>query len=327
MSLKWKPVAGVNAYFLLVSLQDSAGGWIPNQVFPNITDTLITVDGLEGGKKYQFKLSSKCPNGDVSGLTSIIDGIALIVDLTINGRTPVNPQPINGVGIQYQNLHWLGFRVSGEGASGLFEVQVNDVTFEPVAWVRRVSLADKIVAVNFEGLFPSQVIPVVEDVNIPFTIWNTLLLQPLVGRVNLIKNSNFPEPPTIDIIIDDASEPVWKSQYNLTVLWANSTIYVPPGGGGGTGQGLTKNNGRTFISVDSPFTDHLTLKINDPEFPANYVSYFVFDGIGQLISTGNLNASDINHRIETHSWSDGIYYLICNNGQEKTVLKLIKAGF
>ncbi|HLP94670.1 MAG TPA: hypothetical protein VK168_11575 [Saprospiraceae bacterium] len=325
ISLKWKPVAGVNAYFLLVSLQDSAGGWIPNQVFPNITDTLITVDGLEGGKKYQFKISSKCPNGDVSGLTSIVDGIALIVDLTINGRTPVNPQPISGSGIPYQSLHWLGFRVSGEGASGLFEVQINDTTDQPLGWVRRVNLTDKIVAVNYIGEFPNQFFPVIENVLIPFAIWNTLITPPLVGGINIIKDTE-DNPPTVDILIDDDSNPDWKSQYTLTVLRANSTIYIPPGGGG-TGQGLTKNNGNTFISAASPFTDHLELKINAPEFLTNNVSYFIFDGIGQLVSTGTLKASDANHKIETNTWPNGAYYLICNNGLERTVLKVIKAGF
>jgi hypothetical protein len=225
-------------------------------------------------------------------------------------------------------LHWLGFRVSGEGASGLFEVQVNDVTFEPVAWVRRVSLADKIVAVDEQGNYPNQIIPLVDKVDIPFAIWNTLLLQPLVGGVNLIKNSNFPEPPTVDIIIDDASEPAWKSQYTLTVLWANSTIYVPPGGGGGTNQGLTKNNGNTFITAESPFSDHLELKINASDFFVNnIIPFFIFDGTGQLVFTGSLSTEDGNHRIETQGWSNGIYFLICNNGQERTVLKMIKAGF
>ncbi|HAD12583.1 MAG TPA: hypothetical protein DCF33_09110, partial [Saprospirales bacterium] len=94
-----------------------------------------------------------------------------------------------------------------------------------------------------------------------------------------------------------------------------------------TGQGLTRNNGSTFVSAESPFADHLELKINDPELLSNNVSFFIFDGAGQLISTENFNASDVYHRIETHNWSNGIYYLICNSGPDRTVLKVIKAGF
>ncbi|HAD12582.1 MAG TPA: hypothetical protein DCF33_09105, partial [Saprospirales bacterium] len=121
----------------------------------------------------------------------------------------------------YQSLHWLGFRVSGEGASGLFEVQMNDITFEPVAWIKRVNLTDKIVAADDQGNYPNQIIPIVDKVNIPFAIWNTLTIPPLVGKVEIIKHSNYPDPPTVDIIIDEDSIPGWKSQYTLTVLWAN----------------------------------------------------------------------------------------------------------
>lgn len=323
MSLKWRPVAGVNAYFLLVSQLDSAGNLIPNQVFPNITDTLITVYGLEGGKKYQLKLSSKCSNGDVSSLTAIIDGITLIVDLTLGGRIPDKPYVISGSGIPYQSLNWLGFRVTGEGASGLFEVKVNDLGFEPLAWIKRVYLADNIVATNSNGLFPNPLNPIYQDVDIPFRIENILLTDPVIGKVDIAK---FESPTGLKMVkIEKAStNPPWKSQYALTVLAADKVISPDEGG---TNQGLVMNDGNKFISAASPFTDHLELKINDSELLVNKVSFFIFDGVGQLVSTGTLNVADANHRVQTHNWSNGIYYLICNSGQERTVLKVIKAGF
>jgi hypothetical protein len=327
ISLKWKPVAGINAYFMLVSLQDSTGGWIPNQVFPNIPDTLITVNGLEGGKKYQFKISSKCPNGDISGLTSIIDGVTLIVDLTVGGRIPQNPLPINGIGIDYQKLPWLGFRVSGEGASGLFEVNVNDASFQPVAWIRRVYLTDKIVAVDDQGNFPIPGIPIIENVEIPFAIWNNLPEAELIGKVEIMKHQNFPGPPTVDILIAD-TDPDWKSQYTLTVLSAQGSIINPSGGGsGGTGQGLSSNNETRFVSAESPFAGHLDLKINNSGVQENNIPFFIFDGSGQLKSTGLFGPSDTHYRIEAQNWPDGVYYLICNNGHERSVLKIVKAGF
>ncbi len=197
ISLSWKPVWPGAAYFLTASEKNSSGGWVPIQIFPDIQDTSFTVDGLEGGKSYRFHISTKCTNGDISDLTAWVDGISLIVDLTLLGRTPKNPLPISGNGIPYQSYEWIGFKVSGNGASGLFEVEVNEDGDVPLAFIRRVNLGEKIVAVDGNDLYPIPMLPIIEDVAIPFRINQILPENNIsIGKINIIEHFS---PPSIDL--------------------------------------------------------------------------------------------------------------------------------
>jgi hypothetical protein len=320
ISLSWKPVWPGASYFLAVSEKNNAGQWNSVKVFPDVQDSTFTVGDLEGGKEYRFHISTKCPNNEVSELTAWIDGIALIVDLTLLGRVPKNPVEISGIGIHYPKLHWLGFRVSGEGASGLFEVEVNKNGDFPLAFIRRVNLEDKIVAVlGIKYPIPSN--PEINDVDIPFyvkQIQGEQLLE--IGQINLVKNSM---PPTIDIEVVTP----WKPEYQFQVLKADATISSPPGNTGG-GQGLQAGQNRFGLELDcpNPFGDLLEVSLLSDELAEEQITLTLFDAENRKIDSINTIGSINTCIFNTTGLPPGLYFLIAEGESTYSVKKLIKAN-
>ncbi|MDX1912475.1 MAG: fibronectin type III domain-containing protein, partial [Saprospiraceae bacterium] len=95
ISLAWNPISTGALHTLVVLEETNQGGWTNFGLFQNLGGSSFTVDGLTGGNKYRFILATNCSNGDPSTLTAIVDGIALIVDLVLASRVPINPQPFS----------------------------------------------------------------------------------------------------------------------------------------------------------------------------------------------------------------------------------------
>lgn len=321
ISLSWKPVWPGASYFLVASEKNSAGGWVPMEVFPDVQDTSFTVDGLEGGKEYRFHISTKCPNNEVSELTAWIDGIALIVDLTLLGRVPKNPVEISGQGIPYPKLHWLGFRVSGAGASGLFEVEVNKNGDFPLAFIRRVNLEEKIVAVDWDNQYPHQFNPEINGVDIPFEIVHLFQESQIsIGKVDLTKHAF---PPTIDIEVTST----WKPEYQFQVLKADATISSPPGNTGGS-QGLQAGQNRFGLQLDcpNPFGDLLEVSLLSDELAEEQITLTLFDAENRKIDSKNTTSPTNTCIFNMSGLPSGLYFLVAEGENTYSVKKLIKAN-
>jgi hypothetical protein len=320
ISLSWKPVWPGAAYFLTASEKNSSGGWVPIQIFPDVQDTSFTVDGLEGGKSYRFHISTKCTNGDVSDLIAWVDGISLIVDLTLLGRTPKNPVPISGSNIPYQSYEWIGFKVSGAGASSLFEVEVNEDGDEPLAFIRRVNLGDKIVAVDGNDFYPIPMLPLIEDVAIPFQINQVLPENHIsIGNINLIE---YFMPPSIDLEIFGP----WKPNYEFQVLKADAVILVPPGNGSSQGMQIDPIGSTLQPRFNNPFSNQLDIDFGSELRSVSQVTISLFDSNCKKVACKQMGSATTQCSMQTNDFSKGLFYLVIESDSGVNVFKVIKSN-
>ncbi len=323
IALAWHPAWLGATHELSVSEKDEFGGWTTQYIFPDVPGSFFTVENLESGKEYRFRIATKCPSGDPSELTAIVDDHTVIIELTLIGRNPKNPTEINGQGIQYQNYNWLGFKVSGEGESNIFEVNVNEGTSgdnDPIAFIRRVYNANPIVAVDPGTSYPNGFNPIIPEVPVPFRIVRLLQAVTLkdIGYVKIAKYNNI--PPTIDLLIEDQFP--WKNSYTFTVIVAKETISIPQGG---TGQGFVKDPSSNTFTVQNPFKDNLVVFT-----PLQYAE----QGICTMRLLNTQGITELEQKLEPLNTAvsfpiewlpPGIYFLQIETGLELQVLKVVKS--
>jgi hypothetical protein len=321
MTLAWKPAWEGATHVLYISQKDSSGGWTAQSVLPNVSGNTITVNGLVGGKEYRFRIATKCSTGEPSELTAFVDGIALILDLTIAGRTPKNPQPINCTGIEYAKYPWLGFRISGEGYSRLFEVKINGENVEPFGTVGRVRPENHIVASNMDFLYPNINTPVVSNFSQFFRILDVTLPTPL--RIGLISINSIPGSPNKIDLCDVTNNPLdpWKNGYSFSALFAYETILIPPGG---IGYGIDpKLNGFT---VQNPMSENLNIFAPDGFINNGSIKIRFLDLNGKLVFAQEFDYFSNQVLIPLEGLSTGFYILEIQSSNAIEVHKVVK-GF
>ncbi len=206
ISLAWKPVWAGAIYDISLFKKNSFGGWDLLYTIYNIPGADYTVNGLESGKEYRFSIATKCSTEDPSELTAIVDGIALILELTTAGRVPLYPTQVNCYDIDFAKYEWVGFKVTywqdHEVISNFFEYKEllefsSNNTPEITLKIKRVHHNNSIVAENENGIFPVGW-QVISSIN-PFYM-SCLTCdngdEQLIGRVQLVRHFN---PSTIDI--------------------------------------------------------------------------------------------------------------------------------
>ncbi len=304
VSLEWEPAWPGATHLLTVSELDSIGEWVPVIVFDNVSGSTLTVDSLSSGKQYRFRMATKCPNGESSHITTFIDINTIIVELTLGGRTPNNPSMIGCSGILYKNHPWLGFRVSGNGASQIFEVVVNGDSNYPMAYIKRVNSSNNIVAADENLQYPILSAPLVDNVELPFKVYRPLI-EEVVGHIGMEKHAT--NPPSLDICINEKKIP-WNPEYTLTILTAKETV-VNPGGGGGTGQGLGAEPLDTYFRVQNPFQDNLQVFVHHEYDSEEVFTLRLFDTGGKIIKTQQFEALDTRLSIPVPGLPTGMYIL------------------
>ncbi|MBK6997757.1 MAG: fibronectin type III domain-containing protein [Lewinellaceae bacterium] len=92
VSLAWQPVwIGATHTLVVLKLESDGVSWLPIDTFPTIPGDSFTVNNLLYGSKYRFAISTKCANGDPSDVQAFTGPPSgLILDLVLNGRTPIN---------------------------------------------------------------------------------------------------------------------------------------------------------------------------------------------------------------------------------------------
>jgi hypothetical protein len=323
MTLAWKPAWEGATHVLYISQKDSSGGWTAQSVLPNVSGNTITVNGLIGGKEYRFRIATKCSSGDPSEFSSIVDGIALIVELTLLGRNPKNPQQISCTDIDHTKHPWLGFRVAGNGASNLFEVNIHGVQEKPFASIRRVETVNPIVAVDDVLLFPNAFDPIIEDVRVPFLIRN-LNIDPTknIGWVEIVITSTNPLEFDMCKVLNDPQKP-WDNGYDFTVIKASETIKIPSGGG--TGQGFGQDPKENWFEVQNPFSSNINIFIPHHSNIEGSVTVMLFNSNGQNILNQKIDMLDSQISLPTQWLKQGIYFLQIESNREVWQTKLIKS--
>ena len=324
ISLAWKPAWEGANHVVYVSEKNDLGGWTAQKTFPNVPGNSLTVDSLKGGKQYRFRIATKCPSGEPSELTAFVDDQTTIVELTLIGRNPKDPKEVSCTGIYYQSHKWIGFRVSGEGESNVFEVQVNENSSSPVAYIRRVITENPIVAADNSGSFPNNFLPIIPNVFAPFRISRLFANnnpQPeLIGRVEIILHKN---PPSVDFCIENGQYP-WKNNYQFIPMTAEETILIPTGGGIKI-QGFAKEPATQRVQAQNPFDDGLHVF-----FPTNFsdlgkVSIKLLNFNGQIVLEQRVELTSSEFTVPVGKLSTGIYFLVVETEKELQVIKVYKS--
>jgi len=325
ISLAWNPAWPGAFHVMTVSEQDPSGGWNSIRIYPNVPDSSITVDSLESGRTYRFTISTKCENGDASKVITTVDFGTIILELTLAGRTPKNPQTITCTNIPYQEYEWIGFRVVGEGASNTFEVVVNENyngPFDPVAYIRRLINVNPIVAVDNDGVHPNDFSPIRKNVEVPFRLFRLHPNAPpeTIGRVDVSVQHS---PPSITVCV--SGQDPWKGSYTYLPLFALETVIIGSGGSGGQ-QGLAKDPDSDIVRViENPFHENLRLSLSPRFKPGESVNLRLFNTNAQLVFSKKFESLDADIELQLAHLPSGVYMLNLESEGEVQTLRIVKS--
>lgn len=319
-SLAWVPAWMGATHTLLVQESDGSGGWTSMSVFQNIPGSTFLVDSLEPGTSYRYILATECPNGEVSQFKSIIDGVTLIVDLTIHGRTPLTPQQEVKCNSIPLNVNWKGFKVNYSGGVGAiessFEIELDGSTD---VLIKRVGLDNPIVAANSEQLeWPTcndQVVPGGLSIII-IRLLNGGPEKEIAGVLDLSKNSS-----GVKICPDyDNSDFPWKNTYTVTgLIAARSSESL---------ECIQMVNPRTAeletIQAQSPFQQTLRVFLNRNQTEDENIGVSLINLNGQVLFEQEYTTPIQELVIPTGDISVGLYVLKINCDRGLKTLKVLK---
>lgn len=323
VTLAWNPIDPMATYTIVVQKEGgNANSWENVDTISNVTGSSITIQNLLYGSKYQFELATNCENGDPSKF-KIYAGppVGVILDLVLNGKTPVNPVPVpNCQAIMYENFNWVGFKV--ESAQNLgsdlnyFEFGIGD---NGVPQIERTVYGPKIVATDNLGVFPlfPPGMPIISldfagfyikrvDGPIPHTI----------GYVNVHYN---PGLKTVKFCKDDLT---WSPGYKFTPMTATiangfqqiGTIIISDQ------ENITTNE----ISIENPVGDYFHVWTNSPSQSNKTYSIHIFDLLGRVIleKKGEIDSNEL--KFEASNISPGAYTLVFSSEGVSKSFKVVK---
>jgi hypothetical protein len=277
----------------------------------------------------RLSAATNCPSGEPSELKAIIDGITLILDLTINGRSPRQSLivPCDQIPL---NVNWKGFKVSYQGEG---KEVTNSFEFEPFGTqetnsfinhvtIMRVIENNPIVAVDFLGEWPKCNDPVL-PAGMSFRIDHIINGGPdkeSVGWVDFGQN-----PDGTISLCPDYQHPTlpWKSNYiftafvskNATNLFSCYERFE---------NHLDINN---KILVQSPFNETLNIYLPGSLIEFNYMQIKLLNMNGDVVINQHLTTNSGMVSIPIVPIPSGIYLLQIENSNELHTFKVVKSAF
>lgn len=245
-----------------------------------VTGDSYTAGGLTPGQIYRFVISTNCEDGTTSIIKAIIEGVGLITDLTIAGKTPrfpVNEVPCAEIPL---NVVWKGFRVSKIGGEGLLSNEFEFVMNSP-DWImfRRVGLHKPIVAQNLVGNWPTCITPAVDIIGDKFRIARLMNGQGEYEVIGIVKYSVSSSHLYVCPIYDDTMFP-WKNDYQLTGLTAGNTSPAQGCNGFDDGPSHEKSIALSYSTAES-----IEVRLRGYEHTGQRGTLWVFNTNGQLVQT------------------------------------------
>lgn len=328
ISVEWDPVPGAQRYFLEV-FESNTSNVITSA---SVTTTFATLYVPPGGT-YDIKLSAVaegCPPS--SNYVMIQDIIALIIDLTINGRSlpacteeipvtpngdliwPTDPTPAsiwfridrNGIPISAYEITISPISDSGSGCSGEGQINIGQS-----ANIRPGTNSFAIIqGAQFEELYP----PCYSGIQ-------RVLIQTSVFQVVNLFKLNLSGMTTNGGTINVAN----MVGENYSYVFLNKTCGPPPP----PFQGGEESRSATFIkdvsspiSIQNPFTDHI--QIYTPQPAPALVTFQIFSLNGSTVLEQQYPASH-EYKLPTTSLPPGFYLLRMETDGISRTFKMVKA--
>lgn len=327
ISLGWIPKWVGADHHLSIFRENLSGGWDFLYSIPGGLVDSYTFSNLEFNTKYRFKIATKCSGGlgEPSELVSIVDGVTLILDLVLDGRTPINPDQLSGCPtINYQDHNWVGFKIERNGGTtstvNFFEFGVEGLN---TPQIKRDLTDSKIVAGNFQYKYPNFPSPLKVTINNSTTF-----------RVFLLKGENsYTNIGFVDVNFDDVNHTIqfcqspidiWNNNYSFRVLTAEEAI--------GLDSSEIFNRYNVFshypegIIAQNPFSETLNLFLPKIDTEISLVNVVLITSSGQTVLEQKIIPSTNNISINTSSLISGFYILRVETPQTIQILKVLKTN-
>lgn len=330
VTLDWIPAWNGADHQLSVYIKNTSGDWDSLDTYFSIPDAHYTVHGLEPGSEYRFKIATKCTNGDPSELSAFVDGIVLIIDLAVSGRTPLHPVAVNCEDIPL-NHEWIGFMIEcntcRDHISTLFEINTLNVnnhennSFSEVQ-IKRVETNAQIVAVDEGGFWPTISTPILVDVWNPFRVDHLIPGTFSKEIVGFVEFEEWASNLHVCADYDNHSKP-WNKIYQFTALTAENVV------------GGHKNSNRTdLINEDSllfnnkfraqtPFNNNMNVFV-PASFSKSIVSIKLLNINGQPVLDQQFEIQGVTFSFPVQNIPSGIYFLQINSEGIHEMIKVVK---
>lgn len=331
ISLTWHPVSFGTLHTLTVLEKHTSGNWNLLYSYYNVPGEDFDVSSMQYGREYRFVIATNCNNGETSDLTRSIDFINLILDLTLAGRTPLNPEPLEGCpSINYQTNNWVGFSIQAPRPGGnlitkYFEFAEGSFQGEPIPAIKR---DDNfwLVASNLAGEFPIQPFPlhVLIQGSYSFEIFHRKGF-PIPYHIGTLKVVDFqPANKTVKICKDQFN---WDQNYLFTMLTATSTAMFSQSINDGRNEepGIKPFASKKRPIVQTPFTDLLTISFPEQSFEQGEAFIQLLNTAGQVLFASHFDATLGQVSLPVESFSIGLYILRIEIDGNPLILKVVKA--
>jgi hypothetical protein len=331
IALAWESAWSGAEQTLSVLKRNPTGAW--EMFLPPFTvqGEAYTVGNLTPGVEYRFIIATNCGPDEPSSLTKVIDGITLILELTIGGRTPINPVPVDCHNINYLAHEWVGFKVEtiskeGQHVSSLFEFQpygdISSSGFLTNVRIKRVDYSNPIVATNEEGKWPLIQNPIVLAEN-PFRMGYKKangISTYTIGYIDLTVYST-----SIDLCVDDDNllDP-WRQSYEYTAMTAESATGVSPTKSNNRDGSLS--NHQEFVRVQCPFNDFLEVFLPLVNQQNRHTKVSLINTAGQVLMEQIVDENCTIVSFYTGNLAKGIYFIRIESTGKVNNLRTIKVN-
>ncbi len=329
IALAWESAWPGAEQTLSVLKRNPTGAW--EMFLPPFTlqGEAYTVGNLTPGVEYRFIIATNCGPDEPSSLTKVIDGITLILELTIGGRTPINPVPVDCHNINYLAHEWVGFKVEtytkkGVLISSLFEFEpygdINAPGFFTNAIIKRVEYENSIVATNDFGKWPTFNHPIIIGSN-PFRMGHKKPDGINSITIGFIELTAYPQ--SIDLCVDPSNhQGPWLNSYDFTPLTAEQTSGVLPNAFDDRTVMQSKQEDEAWVQC--PFNEQLEVYFPLTEPNNGSTKVLLLNASGEIIIEKFLKEQITNVTFQTSSLASGFYIVRIESSGKVSTLRTAK---
>jgi hypothetical protein len=299
---------------LTVSEVLADGSEVIVQTFDGLFAVTKKVEGLKHRTRYKFRIYTRCADGTPSLIPSEVDIITLIIELTLAGRKPVNPQPVNCTGIEYNDpeYDWVGFRLRRMKGDNLinenyFEFDRQGSTGELVI-IKRAETANRLVAANDQGTdWPTINVPIVNTPN-PIRAAETREFEPHKADAfaSIVVGFNYGWTETVDLC--GTIYPGQQTYFVYEAMVAQKVEEKPS-------QGLVSNrNTNDDISIVNPIFDFVEILNPGLYKESNILLINIYDAQGKLLKHTKESSSEGTILVDVRDVPTGLLFLsLCHS--------------
>ena len=326
ITLSWIPAwVGAN-HTLEVLKKATSGTWVPENTFYNVPGSLYNVPNLLYGSEYRFKIATNCTSGEPSYKTAIIDGIVLILDLVLAGRTPISPVIVEECStIDYLAHNWVGFKVaSNTGGSNptvynYFELGTSGDVGSQKVQIKRVIYGPRILASDEIFNFPKIPFPLkVMIFDKTFKVFELIGVNKYtIGYLTVYFNEI---NHTFKICKDPNHD--WDNHYTFEMLTAVSANgFLSPENS--ERLDLTSKTSKNF-TVQSPIKDRLNIFIAGIPLGKGSIMIQLLNLRGQTVFEQDFNSDSDKMSIPVAFLPAGLYILRIETAGQVQSIKIVK---